>query len=237
MKLIPYQRLPDDWDDFYREQQSHELPDALAAFYKESLPSGEQSLNNTCFVAVDIETTGLDAQKDDIVSIGLIEFDLQRVYLASARHWLVSSKRLGPDSVIVHGITHSEVADAPPLQEVLQEVIARMAGKQAIVHYRYMEREFFRRAAAECFSCNWLFPVVDTLEIESQLLRAEQSVVAKWCRKKLPSVRLPEARVRYNLPEYENHNALVDALATAELFMAQVAKQGWSEKCLKELWC
>lgn len=34
-------------------------------------------------------------------------------------------------------------------------------------------------------------------------------------------VRLSETRKRYGLPEYNGHEALIDAIATAELFLAQ----------------
>ncbi|GAL25248.1 DNA polymerase III epsilon subunit [Vibrio variabilis] len=34
-------------------------------------------------------------------------------------------------------------------------------------------------------------------------------------------VRLSETRERYGLPEYNGHEALIDAIATAELFLAQ----------------
>jgi DNA polymerase-3 subunit epsilon len=55
-------------------------------------------------------------------------------------------------------------------------------------------------------------------------------------RKPLPSLRLLHARERYHLPAYENHNALVDALATAELLQAQIAKQSIGEKRVRALW-
>ncbi len=38
------------------------------------------------------------------------------------------------------------------------------------------------------------------------------------------SIRLHESRQRYNLPAYTGHHALSDALATAELFQAQIAR-------------
>ncbi|MDF5496357.1 3'-5' exonuclease, partial [Vibrio parahaemolyticus] len=40
--------------------------------------------------------------------------------------------------------------------------------------------------------------------------------------KKPGSVRLGHARERYGLPAYQPHHALTDALATAELFQAQL---------------
>jgi DNA polymerase-3 subunit epsilon len=128
MALLPYQIIPDNWDAFYSEQTQKNLSDSLGAFYQQKLASLEQSVIATDFVALDIETTGLDAQKDDIVSIGLVPFNSQRIYLAKAKHWVVSSRRLTSDSVLSKGISHSEVAEAPSLVSVLPEILANWHG-------------------------------------------------------------------------------------------------------------
>jgi DNA polymerase-3 subunit epsilon len=38
-------------------------------------------------------------------------------------------------------------------------------------------------------------------------------------------LRLAKARGRYNLPRYPAHNALTDAIAAGELFLAQASKR------------
>jgi DNA polymerase-3 subunit epsilon len=236
MALYSYQVIPDDWDQFYSTQVQGELPGYLESFYQQPLLDAKQSMQATDFVALDIETTGLDAQKDDIVSIGLVPFDHQRIYLANAKHWVVSSRRLTSESVVVHGITHSEVAEAPSLDSILPELLASLQGKQVVVHYRYMEREFFRTAINELLQKNFLFPIIDTLELEAKHVRDQQSFVARLFQKQLPSLRLLYARERYHLPAYENHNALVDALATAELLQAQIAKHELAQVPVRKLW-
>jgi len=236
MALLPYKVIPDDWDQFYSSQEQNELPGCLASFYQQPLFNTRQTMQQTNFVALDIETTGLDAQKDDIVSIGLVPFDHQRIYLAKAKHWIVSSRRLTSESVVVHGITHTEVAEAPALDSILSELMASLQGKQVVVHYRYMEREFFRTAMAEILQKNFLFPVIDTLELEARYVRRKQSLVGRFLQKQLPSLRLLYARERYHLPAYENHNALVDALATAELLQAQIAKHKLAQIPARKLW-
>ena len=102
--------------------------------------------------------------------------------------------------------------------------------------YQSPEREFFRTAVAEWVEQNFLFPVIDTLELEAQFLRQQQSLASRLLKKQLPSLRLLYARERYNLPAYENHNALVDALATAELLQAQIVKQGLTDIPVRTLW-
>lgn len=235
--IIPYKVIPKNWDDFYATQLQHEPYDYLHPFYREPLLGSQQFMESTNFVALDIETTGLNAQEDDIVSIGLVPFDHDRIYLAHAKHWVVASEQLTSESVVVHRITHTEVAEAPRLKSILPELVECLQGKQVVVHYRYMEREFLRTAFMEQIQKNFIFPVIDTLELESNHLRKEQSFIAKLLNKQLPSLRLAQIRERYNLPAYESHNALVDALATAELLQAQMAKQQLSGLTVRSLWC
>ncbi len=237
MQPFSAKTLPEDWDRFYSEQTQSELTDCLQAFYVQPPADSNQTLQSTEFVAVDIETTGMDAQQDDIISIGLVPFDSQCIHLAQAQHWLVRTRQLTSDSIIVHHITHSEVANAPTLRSVLPEVMACLAGKQVVVHYRPMEREFFRQAAMSLYGENWLFPVIDTMEQEARYIKQKQSLLAKTLRKRLPSARLPNARQRYHLPAYENHNALVDALATAELWQAQIAHWEIEATRVRKWWC
>jgi DNA polymerase-3 subunit epsilon len=99
-----------------------------------------------------------------------------------------------------------------------------------------MEREFLRTAFMEQIQKNFLFPVIDTLELEADFLRNKQSFIAGLLHKQLPSLRLAQVRERYNLPAYESHNALVDALATAELLQAQIAKHQLGTIPVRSLW-
>ncbi len=50
------------------------------------------------------------------------------------------------------------------------------------------------------------------------------------------SIRLDDSRQRYGLPSYSAHHAKVDAMATAELFIAQVARHYPAETPIGQLW-
>ena len=66
------------------------------------------------------------------------------------------------------------------------------------------------------FNAPVLLPVVDTLLQEQQLLQRREVPI------KHGELRLQACRDRYNLPQFTAHNALLDALATAELLVAMV---------------
>ncbi|WP_462183009.1 3'-5' exonuclease [Pseudoalteromonas maricaloris] len=194
----------------------------IQAFYQQGVVNPYQQLSQCEFVALDFETTGLDPNTDDIVSVGVVPFDLRRIRLAQAKHWLVKpTSLLAEESVVLHRITHSQVESAPDLQDILEEVFASLHGKVIVVHYQFVEKSFFNSALKARLGEGIEFPVIDTMEIEKSAINNARSWLDKLKRKPIPSVRLADCRKRYGLPYYQPHHALSDALATAELFQAQ----------------
>ena len=62
-----------------------------------------------------------------------------------------------------------------------------------------------------------VFPIIDTLTLAKRLL--DRATIPYE-----PSqLRLFNLRDKYGLPQYGTHNALSDALATVELFFAEIA--------------
>lgn len=135
------------WQQYFELQVNSVKDSRLKHFYQSGVIDPETPLAEVEFVALDFETTGLDIDKDGIISIGLIPFTLQRIYCKQSKHWLVKPRKpLNEDSVVIHGITHSDLSDAPDLRRILDEVLDSLAGKIVVVHYQYIERQFFHRA-------------------------------------------------------------------------------------------
>ena len=197
----------------------------------------ETPIGQAPLVALDFETTGLSSEDSEIVSIGLVPFDIRRIYCGESRHWIVKPQQdMTEASIVFHGITHSDVEAAPPLEVILDQVLDAIEGKLVVVHYRYIEREFFNKAVLELLHEPLLFPLIDTMETEANILKGQQGFFDKLMNKALEPVRLGYCRRRYNLPHYDAHNALTDALATAELLQAQIAHHLSPEMAVKALW-
>ncbi|MDX1301891.1 3'-5' exonuclease [Photobacterium sp.] len=227
-----------DWPSFFAKIASQAKDSRLKQYYSTEMVSGDTPLRNVPFVALDFETTGLDPRKDGIVSIGLVPFTLQRIRCRESAHWVINPRQpLGDESVVIHGITHSDVNDAPDLLRILEKVLDALAGKIIVVHYQRIEREFMDRALKKRLNEGIQFPVVDTMAIESAIQSRQYGGFWKRLQGKRPnSVRLGKARQRYGLPAYQPHHALTDALATAELLQAQIAYHFDPDTPLSEIW-
>ncbi|MFA0077007.1 3'-5' exonuclease [Vibrio artabrorum] len=227
-----------DWPYKFQQKLERSKDERLKNFYSEPLPEPETPLSEVRFLAVDFETTGLNPAKDGIITIGLVPFTLNRIYLRQARHWTLRPKqKLKEESVVIHGITHNDIIDAPDLSEVLEEILDAMAGHIPVVHYRRIERDFLNNALKVRLGEGIEFPVLDTLEIESQIQhKLAGGFWNKLKGKKPASVRLGQSRRRYHLPDYTPHHALTDAIATAELLQAQIAHHYNGDMPLKDFW-
>lgn len=226
------------WPEQYRALASQSDVPILKTFYGSGCPSPDTPIADVPLLAVDFETTGLDSSQHSIVSIGLVPFTLDGIQLADARHWVVRPKLpLHQTSVTIHGITHSDIDKAPDLGDILDELFSYLNGRIPVVHYRNIERQFLDVALRWRLGEGIRFPVLDTMAIEAHLYPDRNP--SRWQKlmgKKPVSIRLADSRLRYGLPHYAAHNALIDAIATAELLQAQVRHHFSPETRLADLW-
>ncbi len=226
------------WPAFFADKAERCQDPALRAFYAAGVPAPQTPLRDVPLMALDFETTGMDVHHHAIVSIGLVPFDLTRIRPSAGRYWVVRPTRpLDEASIRFHRITHAEVAQAPDFDEVLDEVLAELSGCLVVVHYRGIERPFLDAAVQDRRGERCLFPLIDTMSIEAREVRQGgwNRLKGMW-RGSRPSIRLSDTRTRYGLPVYSAHHAKLDALATAELLQAQIARHYSPDTPVSELW-
>ncbi len=170
------------------------------------------------YVALDLETTGLDPQHDEILSVGLVCLDGLRIDLATACHWYVLPTRAIPEqSAVIHRITDDRAAQGEPISAVMARLLPLLAGRVLIAHHARIEQGFLAHGCRRLYGGEFIIPTVDTQLVEKRWLEQRMRPYSA------NDLRLAQLRNRYNLPRYRAHNALSDALACAELFIAQVA--------------
>ncbi|MBZ9557134.1 MULTISPECIES: 3'-5' exonuclease [unclassified Modicisalibacter] len=227
-----------DWPEYLAGRANQTRNRKLADYFSTGSLSADMAIGEAPLVALDLETTGLDATRHDIVSIGVMPFTLERIRVSDGRYWVLSPRRaLSDESVAFHHITHTEVAQAPDFATIIDELLACLKGRLVVVHYRQLERSFIDAAVRERLGEGLLFPVIDTMSLEARIHRQSWwARLRRWAGRPVASIRLHESRLRYNLPAYTGHHALVDALATAELLQAQIARHYRWETPVGELW-
>ncbi|WP_211364754.1 exonuclease domain-containing protein [Roseospira marina] len=193
-------------------------PGPMRDYYREDYPTLDTAWCDMDFLAIDLETSGLDPNTDEILSVGFVPIRRGAVHLAEARHMLVRPTRPIPErTAIIHGLLDGTLENAPPLDAVMPEVLKAMSALVPVAHHAPVERAFLSNACKMLYGQPLVVPYVDTLRLERRVLERRQEAISNGV------LRLNAARQRYNLPRYRAHNAMVDAIASAELFLAQVA--------------
>lgn len=170
------------------------------------------------FAVVDFETTGFVPERSDrVVEVGVVLLD-SAGRKEEAWTTLVNPRRdIGASHI--HGITASEVLDAPEFSEISDDLLELLAGRVAVAHNAPFDMRFLHR----------------------ELLRAGYEVAErpralcsmKWAGRLLGPAKLQHCCEALGIPLDDAHTAIADAEATgqllAELISLGGATRNWEE--------
>lgn len=175
--------------------------------------------------ALDLETSGLDARLDQILSVGMVPIRGGVIHWGDHFYSLVCPEtwdNLSRDAIRVHHILPEELRDAPPLNAILLEIDMRLsAGATLLLHHSAFDLGFLQRAFRKAGRKWPRPPVVDTRELVAKFEERQRRLVPYSVQ---ITRSLSELVEFFNLPPYTPHHALGDALATAQLFLALRAR-------------
>jgi len=181
-------------------------------------------------VSLDLETTGLDPKKDSLLSFGLVEIKHQSIQLNTAWHEIIRIEQDIPEaSAVIHHITDDQAAEGRSLDFLLPNLLQHLAGKVMLVHYANIEQNFLDAACRKLYGSPFIIHTIDTLQLGQRLMSLRNHNIQSG------NLRLFNLRPLFGLPMYKAHNALYDALATAELFLAMSRElHPRGDYCLKD---
>jgi DNA polymerase III subunit epsilon len=163
--------------------------------------------------AVDVETNGLDPSSDEIIAFATVPISNGRARLREARYRVVRPVRM-PDAktIVIHGLRSDDLTEAPPLEEVVGELVDAIRGRVLVAHVASIEQAFLGGALARC-GLELRNPVIDTAELAAELF----SLRSRPLRHPIGLTALAE---ELGLPVHRPHAADGDALTTAQAFLA-----------------
>ncbi len=182
--------------------------------YQRTLPKLRKSCAEQDFLVVDCEMSGLNPARDSLLSIGWVRIRQMQIDYGSRRHVLMHSPQAVGDSVVIHGLSDQQLAGAASASKALSLLAHQAEDTVLVFHHAVLDLAFLQRCARQTFACPMPLAYVDTMLIEKRRLDRQG---------KSASLQLNLCRDRYGLPPAFAHNAMSDAVATAELFLAQCA--------------
>lgn len=194
---------------------------ALADYLDAPLPSRTADARTVDYLAVDLETTGLDPASDALVSIGWVPIVGGRVRCRDAQHLFVRVDGSVGESATIHHIRDADLGEtALDERDALGVLLEALKNRVLLVHHAPVDLGFLKAACQRQFGAPLVARVVDTLDLARRRRERGSRSIQEG------ELRLHALRAAYGLPRYPAHDALSDALATAELFLAMLPQ--WS---------
>ena len=179
-----------------------------------------ESLRNTTFVVVDLETTGGRANGDGdnidaITEIGAVKVRGGEV-LGELATLVDPGRSIPPQIVELTGITSAMVRDAPKIESVLPAFLEFARGAVLVAHNAGFDIGFLRAAAERCGIAWPRPPVLCTVRLARRVLTRDEA----------PSVRLSALARLFGAATTPTHRALDDARATVDVLHALIERVG-----------
>lgn len=164
------------------------------------------------FVAVDLETTGLDPGVDRIIEIGAVRFDATGAERGRYERLVRPDRAISPGAARVHGLAEADLADEEPAGVVLPEFLAWLGDPSGVVllaHHARFDAGFLGRELARLGLGRPGYEVADTLSLARHRLPTA------------PNHKLETLAELLGLPGAgPSHRALADSLRVMGVWLA-----------------
>ncbi len=166
------------------------------------------------FAALDFEATGLDFQRDRIISFGVVPVDGGRIDVGRSVYQLVdpADVPISADAVTVHGLRPADLRGAPSIDAAREVLGAAIEGRFLVTWWAEIEAAFLDALFGGGVR-GWRRRAVDVRQLVIALEGESGRLLT-----------LTQAAERFGVPVASAHHALDDALVTAQLFLVTAAK-------------
>ena len=165
-------------------------------------------------VALDFETTGLDLDRDEVISFGLIPVLGGRIDLSGQLYQEVApGVEPSRSSIPIHHLRAQDLATAPAMQDVAEAFRGALSGRFILAWAAEVEIAFLRKV----FGGGRRAWRRRTIDVRTLIMAVERPSgdAGRW-----PGYyALSTAATRFGVPVEQTHHALDDAFMTAELFL------------------
>ena len=167
------------------------------------------------FVCVDVETTGLSAEKERIIEIGAVKYR-NGVPVEEFSEFVRQEIPIPQRIAELTGIAQTDIDSAPFESEQMEKFLAFVAEDEVIMGHNLGFDHSFLTMAALRINRDFRKKGIDTLKI------------AKQCCADMPERKLSAMCERYGVVNEAAHRAYCDAKATAEVYFGLLKEFGES---------
>ena len=194
------------FESLKRKWNRKHLSDERFAFLFDETPGDE-------IVVFDCETTGLDPQKDHIVSIGAVKIKGDKILTDQALHIYVQQKKeIAHESIKIHQIRNCDLQDAVAIEEAIESFLHFIGNRTLAGYYLEFDVAMINKYTKKMFGIT--------------LPNKQEEVSALYYDKKISTIPQGKIDLRFDtivanlaLPRLKAHDALNDAIMTAMMYL------------------
>jgi DNA polymerase III subunit epsilon len=184
------------------------------------VPARGTPLGEVRWVILDTETSGLDARRDRVLSVGACAIEAGSVRLAGSFEALLRQEQpTDVHNVLVHGIGYQAQTSGAPAGEALATFLQFAQADVAVGYHTLFDLVVLNRAIRKQLGVRYQPWYVDLALLLPAVTGREDA--HGW--------ELDQWLEHYGIEVYARHQALADAFATAQLFLLvleRVQRQG-----------
>lgn len=166
------------------------------------------------FCAIDIETTGLNPENDEMIALACIPIRHLRIRVRDAFYTLIKPKRYSLNAMRYHGISQDDLKDAPVFEAVADGIL-KVLDPVLVGHFVEFDFSFLK--------INF-----KSLGVTFKRACIDIAMVERWLGQKQGSpdrdVSFDAMMRSYGLKQYYRHNASADAFFAAQIFQLQMRR-------------
>jgi len=164
--------------------------------------------DKTRYVVVDVEASGLDLRADRLIAIGAVAVKGGLVDPADAFEVVLRQDQASAtDNILIHGIGATQQREGLPPVEALLGFLDFLGDGALVAYHAPFDAAMIARAMEEFLDLRFRPQWIDLASILPEVypdIHADQSALDRWLH-------------AFAIPVLARHNALADALATAQL--------------------
>ena len=170
-------------------------------------------------VVLDVETTGLDLRNDTLISIGAVACVNGRIALGDSFSVVLQQSEISDKAnIVIHGISGSEQREGVLPADALLAFLEYIGKSPLVAFHVTFDQTMIRRALRQYLGLSFKHPWLDLAFVMPalwpELLRSHRA--------------LDDWAMRCEIHNDDRHNAVADALVTAQLLLVAISQSGQS---------
>jgi len=194
------------WGNFKRKRNLSNLKDKNFAFLFDEEMSEE-------LIVFDTETTGLNPKNDEILSIGAVKIQNNKIITSQTFEvYLKNSKEISSKSIEIHGIRECDLHNAIESQEAIKDFLHFIGNRRLVGYYLEFDVSMINKYIKPMLGITLPNTMIEVSEIyyDREITLIPQGNI---------DLRFDTILKKCGVPDMGAHNAVNDAIMTAMIYL------------------